>query len=51
MLTTGKDLPFEQKEDRLFVRGLPDKAPDPIDTVVALELEGVPEAVKSTFWR
>lgn len=51
MLATGKDLPFEQKEDRLFVRGLPDKAPDPIDTVVALELEGVPETVKSTFWK
>jgi len=51
MLATGKELPFEQKGDRLFVRGLPPRAPDPIDTVVALELEGKPEAMSASFWK
>jgi alpha-L-fucosidase len=51
MLATGKELPFEQKEDRLFVRGLPSKAPDPTDTVIAIELDGPPEAVPETFWK
>ncbi|MEM2884946.1 MAG: alpha-L-fucosidase [Thermoproteota archaeon] len=50
MLATGKKLPFEQKRDRLFVRGLPSKAPDPIDTVVAIELEGRPEVAPASFW-
>jgi len=51
MLDTEKDLPFKQERDRLFVRGLPLRSPDPIDTVVTLELEGTPEAMPSTFWK
>ena len=50
MLATGKKLPFEQMRDRLFVRDLPSRAPDPIDTVVALELDGKPEAMPGSFW-
>jgi len=50
MLATGKKLPFDQRHDRLFVRGLPPKAPDPIDTVVAIELEGKPETLPASFW-
>ena len=51
LLATGKKLPFEQNADRLFVRGLPSRAPDPIDTVVALDLEGEPESIPETFWK
>jgi len=51
LLATGEELPFEQRGDRLFVRGLPPRAPDPIDTVVALELEGEPEAMPASFWK
>jgi len=50
MLATGKKLPFDQRRDRLFVRGLPPKAPDPIDTVVTIELEGKPETLPASFW-
>jgi len=51
MLATGKRLPFEQKEDRLFIRGLPLRSPDPIATVVVLEIEGKPEATPPSFWK
>jgi alpha-L-fucosidase len=51
MLATGKELPFEQRQDRLFVRGLPAESPDPIDTVVALEVEGEPKAMEASFWK
>lgn len=50
MVVTGKRLSFEQKRDRLFVRDLPMRSPDPTDTVVALELDGKPEAVPGSFW-
>jgi len=50
MLADNKRLTFEQKEDRLFIRGLPRKAPDPIDTVIAIELEGEPKSVPPSFW-
>jgi alpha-L-fucosidase len=51
MLADGKELPFEQKDDRLFVRGLPDQSPDPVDTVVALEIEGDPVTAEASFWK
>jgi len=54
MLATGKRLGFEQRADRLLVRGLPRRSPDPIDTVIALELAGrsrVVEPGDGTFWR
>ncbi|MBS7624509.1 MAG: alpha-L-fucosidase [Candidatus Bathyarchaeia archaeon] len=50
MLATGESLPFDQREDRLFVKGLPRRAPDPIDTVIAIDLEGEPEAAPPSFW-
>jgi len=49
MLAAGKNLLFEQKKDRLFIRGLPLRTPDPMDTVVVLEIEGMPEAVPPSF--
>jgi alpha-L-fucosidase len=51
MVDTGRDLPFEQVEDRLFVRGLPRESPDPVDTVVALNIEGEPRATEASFWK
>jgi len=50
MLANKKDLRFEQHQDRLFVT-LPTKARDPVDTVVALELDGKPESVSASFWK
>jgi len=50
LLATRRKLSFEQQRDRLFVRGLPAHSPDPIDTVVALELDGKPEAMPASFW-
>jgi alpha-L-fucosidase len=50
LLASGKRLSFEQREDRLFVRGLPARSPDPIDEVVALELEGRPQTMSASFW-
>ncbi len=51
MLATGEDLTFEQRKDRLFVCGLPSRSPDPIDTVVALELDGKPRSMPASFWK
>lgn len=51
LLATEKSLPFEQRGDRLFIRGLPKTPPDPIDTVIMLELEGKPEAAPPSFWK
>ena len=41
----GSDLPVavEQRGHRVWLRGLPAYAPDPIDTVIALEFDGTPE--------
>jgi alpha-L-fucosidase len=44
LLATGQELTVEQKQDRLWLRGLPGLPPDPYDTVIKLELEGEPEA-------
>jgi alpha-L-fucosidase len=49
LLSTKENLPFKQKQDRLFVYRLTSKALDPIDTVVVLELKGKPEA--APFWK
>jgi alpha-L-fucosidase len=51
MLATGEELPVEQKEDRAFITGLPERSPDPIDTVVVLEIEGEPGTAEATFWQ
>ena len=45
LLATGKEVKFEQKEDRVFLSGLPANAPSKLDTVIVLELEGAPKAL------
>jgi len=45
LLKDGEKLKFEQKEDRLFLRNLPSSAPDKLDTVIVVELEGEPQAL------
>lgn len=42
MLEGGKAVKFEQKGDRLFLSGLPGRAPDPLDTVLVVELVDEP---------
>ncbi|MBC7254548.1 MAG: alpha-L-fucosidase [Chloroflexi bacterium] len=37
LLVDGKSVKFEQKGDRLFLSGLPGRAPDPLDTVLVVE--------------
>ncbi len=44
LLATGEKVKVIQKGDRLFLRGLPRKAPDPYDSVIVMDLEGKPEA-------
>jgi len=51
MLATGEELPFSQERDRIFVSGLPARAPDPLDNVVRLELDGRPRAMAASFWK
>jgi len=51
ILATEAPLQFEQKDDRVFIRGLPPRPLDPIDTVVALDLDGKPETVPPSFWK
>ena len=45
LLETGDDVAFEQKGDRLMLKGLPAKALNPIDTVIVIEVEGEPRAI------
>lgn len=40
MLQSGKSVEFTQKGDRLMLKGLPRRAPDKLDTVLVVELEG-----------
>ena len=51
-LETGESIDFEQKDGRLFLRGLPVPLKDPIATTVVLELDGKPEAIReqTSFW-
>jgi alpha-L-fucosidase len=51
MLATGESLRFEQRKDRLFVRDLPEQPPDPIDTVIAVKLNGKPSTISGSFWK
>ena len=48
-LDTGKELAFEQQNNRLFIHGIECTLPW---TVVAVEVEGTPEAAtdQTTFW-
>jgi hypothetical protein len=45
MLATGDYVKFSKKDGRVFLRGLPAKAPDPYDTVIVLELDGKPQGL------
>lgn len=42
LLAEGKPVKFEQKGDRLFLRDLPGRAPDPLDTVIVVEFAEEP---------
>jgi alpha-L-fucosidase len=44
LMATGEPVPFEQTENRLVIRGLPDSNPDPIAeiSVIKLECDGPP---------
>ncbi|MGQ9554174.1 MAG: alpha-L-fucosidase, partial [Anaerolineae bacterium] len=44
-LASGERIAFEQRRDRLFLKNLPTKMPDPIDTVILLEMDGAPRTV------
>lgn len=52
LLNTGEPLPFEQRGERLFVRGLPFPLKDPLMTTVAIHVDGVPQPISAqkTFW-
>jgi alpha-L-fucosidase len=43
LLTTGRELPFEQSTDHLVVRGLPATAPTPLFPAIRLECEAPPQ--------
>ncbi|MFN3622199.1 MAG: alpha-L-fucosidase, partial [Nitrososphaerales archaeon] len=45
MLATGEYVKFSKNGGRVFLRGLPAKAPDPYDTVIVLELDGKPHGL------
>ncbi len=51
-LESGQPIDFEQKDGRLFLKGLPAKLEDPIATSIVLELDGKPEAIRAqtSFW-
>lgn len=51
-LDGGQPIAFEQKADRLFLRGLPVPLRDPIATTLVLQVEGEPEALtpQTSFW-
>ena len=44
-LESGRACKFEQEGDRVTLKGLPSGAPDTLDTVIVLELEGEPKAL------
>jgi alpha-L-fucosidase len=45
VLGGGQQVVFRQQGARLFLEGLPENPPDPLLTVVAVELDGPPQAV------
>ncbi len=45
LLLSGKPVEFTQKGDRLMLKGLPRRAPDRLDTVLVVELEGEPQVL------
>jgi alpha-L-fucosidase len=49
ILTTGQMVQVEQKEDRVWLKGLPATPPDPYMNVVELSFEGVPKASNPAY--
>ncbi|MFA6286797.1 MAG: alpha-L-fucosidase [Opitutaceae bacterium] len=51
-LDGGALIAFEQQGDRLYLRDLPETLPDPLGTIIEMEVEGVPEPLtpQTTFW-
>ena len=49
VLTTGQTLKVEQKEDRVWLKGLPATPPDPYMNVVELSFEGMPKATNPAY--
>jgi alpha-L-fucosidase len=49
ILTTGQTLLVEQKEDRVWLKGLPASPPDPYMNVVELSFEGSPAASSPAY--
>jgi len=45
MLHSGESVVFEQRGDRVMLDKLPARAPDALDTVIVLELDGAPRAL------
>jgi alpha-L-fucosidase len=52
LLAGGEPVAIEQRDDVLTVRGLPGDAPDDLDTVIEVELDGGPDALPGSyvFW-
>jgi hypothetical protein len=52
LLADGEQLDVDQRDDVLTVRGLPATAPDALDTVIEVELDGGPAALPGSyvFW-
>ncbi len=46
LLDTDQEIAFEQAEDRLWLRGLPELPPNPYASVIRLEIEGEPEVYR-----
>lgn len=44
VLATGQEVAFRQEGPRVFLEGLPEAPPDPLLTVIAVELDGPPVA-------
>ncbi|MBW1947862.1 MAG: alpha-L-fucosidase [Deltaproteobacteria bacterium] len=45
VLSTGQGVAYRQEGNRVFMTGLPERPPDPLCTVLAMELDGKPEGV------
>jgi alpha-L-fucosidase len=52
LLAGGEPVAIEQRDDVLAVRGLPRSAPDDLDTLIEVDLDGGPEALPGSyvFW-
>jgi len=49
LLAGGEPVDISQRDDVLTVRGLPDGAPDELDTVIEIDLDRGPDALPGSF--